>query len=52
MAALHAKLVDTQERMQKATLAIVDSQEQLMHARDKLQNQLADHHLSDATARR
>jgi hypothetical protein len=52
MAALHAKLVDTQERMQKATLAIVDAQEQLMLARVKLQNQLADLHLSDATARR
>ncbi len=49
MNALHGKLVDTQERMQKTTLAIVDAQEQLMLSRVKFQNQLADLHLTDAT---
>ncbi|MBA3538691.1 MAG: carboxypeptidase regulatory-like domain-containing protein [Deltaproteobacteria bacterium] len=49
MVALRAKLGEISERVQKATLAIVDTQEQLMLARVKFQNQLAELHLEDAT---
>ena len=52
MAELKNRLADTSERMQKATIAIVDAQEQLMLARVKFQNQLADLHLTDITAKR
>ncbi|HSD86652.1 MAG TPA: hypothetical protein VLB44_04030, partial [Kofleriaceae bacterium] len=52
MAELKNRLADTSERMQKATIAIVDAQEQLMLARVKFQNQLADLHLTDVTAKR
>ena len=38
--------------MQKATIAIVDTQEQLMLTRVKFQNQLAELHLNDATVTR
>jgi Carboxypeptidase regulatory-like domain len=51
MATLRAKLADTTERIQKATIAVVDAQEQLMLSRVKFQNQLADLHLTDVTAK-
>jgi Carboxypeptidase regulatory-like domain len=50
MAALKKKLTEMSERTQKTTLEVVDAQEQLMLARVKLQNQLADLRLTDATA--
>ncbi|HUJ58079.1 MAG TPA: carboxypeptidase regulatory-like domain-containing protein [Kofleriaceae bacterium] len=50
MVALRQKLADTSEAVQKATIAIVDTEEQLMLLRVKFQNQLADLHLTDATA--
>jgi hypothetical protein len=49
MATLRSKLAETTERIQKATIAVVDAQEELMMARVKLQNQLAELHLDDAT---
>jgi hypothetical protein len=49
MVTLKNKLAETTERQQKATIAIVDTQEKLMLARVKFQNQLADLHLEDAT---
>jgi hypothetical protein len=49
MATLRTKLAETSERIQRATIAVVDTQEELMLARVKLQNQLADLHLEDAT---
>ncbi len=52
MAALRARLAETTDRMQKATIAIVDAQEQLMLTRVKFQNQLADLRLTDVTAKR
>jgi hypothetical protein len=52
LAELKNKLGDTSERMQKATLGIVDAQEQLMLVRVKFQNQLAELHLTDVTAKR
>jgi hypothetical protein len=42
MTALKAKLVETSDRIQQTTIAIVDTQEKLMLARVKFQNQLAD----------
>jgi hypothetical protein len=52
MTELKNKLGDTSERIQKATLDIVDAQEQLMLVRVKFQNQLSELHLTDVTARR
>jgi hypothetical protein len=52
MAELKSKLADTSERMQKTTIAIVDTQEELMLIKVKFQNQLAELHLTDGTARR
>ena len=49
MEALRGKLRETSERIQKATIAVVDTQEQLMLTRVKFQNQLAELHLGDAT---
>ena len=49
MAALRARLGEMAERTQKTTIAIVDTQEQLMLARVKFQNQLADLKLTDQT---
>ena len=49
MEALRGKLRETSERIQKATIAVVDTQEALMLARVKFQNQLAELHLGDAT---
>jgi len=48
MASLRAKLVETSDGIQKATLAIVDAQEQIMLTRVKFQNQLTELHLDDA----
>ncbi|HEX5064395.1 MAG TPA: hypothetical protein VFV99_33700, partial [Kofleriaceae bacterium] len=50
MTSLKNRLTETSDRMQKATLAIVDTQEKLMLMRLKFGNQLADLHLSDAIA--
>jgi hypothetical protein len=50
MTALRGKLAETSDRIQKATIALVDTQEQLMLARVKFQNQLAELHLTDTTA--
>jgi hypothetical protein len=50
MAALRGKLTETSDRIQKTTIALVEAQEQLMLTRVKFQNQLADLHLTDATA--
>ncbi|MDB4954272.1 MAG: hypothetical protein JWO36_1841 [Myxococcales bacterium] len=50
MTALRTKLSETSERIQKTTISLVDTQEQLMLTRVRFQNQLADLHLTDATA--
>ena len=52
MATLRKKLAEMSERTQQATLGVVEAQEQLMLARVKLQDQLADLRLTDAAARR
>jgi hypothetical protein len=49
MAALRKKLGEMSERTQKSTIELVEAQEQLMLARVKFQNQLADLRLTDAT---
>ncbi|HEY1555304.1 MAG TPA: carboxypeptidase regulatory-like domain-containing protein [Kofleriaceae bacterium] len=49
LTALKAKLVDTSDRIQKATIAIVEAQEQLMLLRVKFGNQLAELHVTDIT---
>ena len=49
MATLRAKQADMSERIQKATIALVEAQEGLMLARVKFQNQLADLRLTDVT---
>jgi hypothetical protein len=49
MTQLKARLSDMSDRMQKATIAIVDAQEKLMLSRVKFQNQLADLRLVDVT---
>jgi hypothetical protein len=46
MTALKSKLADINDRIQRATIAVVDAQEQLMLLRLRLQNQLAELHLS------
>ena len=51
MATLRTKLAETSEMTQKTTISIVDAQEQLMLARVKFGNQLAELHLEDATGR-
>jgi hypothetical protein len=51
MASLKSRLAETSDRMQKTTLSIVDTQEKLMLARLKFQNQLADLRLTDALAK-
>jgi hypothetical protein len=51
MTSLRQRLTETSDRMQKTTLAIVDTQEKLMLARLKFGNQLADLHLTDAIAK-
>jgi hypothetical protein len=52
MTSLRQRLTETSDRMQKTTLAIVDTQEKLMLARLQFGNQLADLHLSDALAKK
>ncbi len=47
MTSLHGKLVDTSERIQKLTLALVEDQEQLMVTRIKFQNQQPALHLEN-----
>jgi hypothetical protein len=49
MQTLRNRLTEVSDRIQKATIEIVDVQEQLMLARVKFQNQLADLKLGDAT---
>jgi len=49
MQSLRTRLTEVSDRIQKSTIEIVDLQEQLMLARVKFQNQLADLRLSDAT---
>ena len=49
MATLRTKLAEISEMTQKTTIAIVDTQEQLMLTRVKFQNQVAELHLTDAT---
>jgi hypothetical protein len=49
MAQLKSRLSDMSDRMQKATIAIVDAQEKLMLSRVKFANQLADLRLTDIT---
>ena len=50
LAALRKKLEEMSERAQKTTIAIVDTQEQLMLTKVKFQNQLAELHLTDTAA--
>jgi hypothetical protein len=52
MNTLRGKLAETSERVQKATIELVGAQEQLMLARVKFQNQLADLRLTDIAAPR
>ena len=49
MTTLRTKQSDMAERIQKTTIAVVEAQEQLMLARVKFQNQLADLRLTDIT---
>jgi hypothetical protein len=49
MEGLHAKLLETSNKVQKLTIGIVDAEERLMRARLDVANQLADLHLDDAT---
>jgi hypothetical protein len=49
MQTLRSRLAEVSDRVQKTTIEIVDTQEQLMLTRVKLQNQLADLKLGDPT---
>ncbi len=49
MQTLRSRLAEMSDRVQKATIEIVDTQEKLMLARVKFQNQLADLKLTDMT---
>ena len=49
MSALRQKLAETSDRVQKTTIQLVETQEKLMLARVKFQNQLAELRLADAT---
>ena len=51
MQTLRTRLAEMSDRVQKATIDIVDTQEKLMLARVKFQNQLADLKLTDLTRR-
>ncbi len=51
MATLRSKLSDMSERVQKTTIVVVETQEKLMLARVKFQDQLADLKLTDVTRR-
>jgi hypothetical protein len=50
MGDLRQKMVETSNKVQKLTIGIVDAEEQLMLARLKFANQLADLHLEDPIA--
>ncbi|MEO8846477.1 MAG: carboxypeptidase regulatory-like domain-containing protein [Kofleriaceae bacterium] len=50
MQALRNKLAETSDKQQKLTIAIVDAQEALMLTKVKFQNELAELHLTDASA--
>jgi uncharacterized coiled-coil DUF342 family protein len=49
MSSLRTKLNETEDKIQKLTITLVDTQEQLMLARVKFQNQLAELRVEDAT---
>ncbi len=49
MSSLRTKLSETEDKIQKLTITLVDTQEQLMLARVKFQNQLAELRVEDAT---
>ncbi len=49
MSSLRGKLAETEDKIQKITISLVDTQEQLMLARVKFQNQLAELRVEDAT---
>lgn len=49
MASLRSKLSETEDKIQKITISLVDTQEQLMLARVKFQNQLVELRVEDAT---
>jgi hypothetical protein len=49
---LRQRLQETSDKVQKTTLALVDAKEQLMLTKVKFQNQLADLHLTDVTAKK
>ena len=49
MSSLRSKLTETSEKIQKLTISVVDTQEQLMLARVKFQNQLAELRVEDTT---
>ena len=51
MVTLRSRLAEMSDRIQKSTIALVDAQEQLMLARVKFQNQIADLRIGDATAK-
>ncbi len=51
MASLRGKLSETSDRIQKTTITLVDTQEQLMLTRVRFQNQVAELRLTDATAK-
>lgn len=50
MSALRTKLAETSDKQQKLTISIVDAQEALMLTKVKFQNELAELHLTDASA--
>ncbi len=49
MSSLRSKLSETEDKIQKITISLVDTQEQLMLARVKFQNQLAELRVEDVT---
>ena len=49
MASLRSKLQETEDKIQKITISLVDTQEQLMLARVKFQNQLVELRVEDST---
>lgn len=50
MTSLRQKLAEISDKSQKLTITLVDTQEQLMMARVRFQNQIAELHLTDASA--
>ncbi|CAN5878544.1 hypothetical protein BH11MYX3_BH11MYX3_26400 [soil metagenome] len=49
MSSLRGKLTETSDKIQKLTISVVDAQEQVMLARIKFQNQLAELRVEDVT---